>query len=141
VVSGQGQVQRVVKWRAEGTADRLIFASLVLQRMSAMRGVAAAIVGWPKAEDAAQEAILLAWQAWDTLGDLDALRPWLLRIRVNRCLQWRREPYGKRRASTQFLDDGGIEELATLATDPGTSDHTGALDLRSVSIGWATNSG
>src|SRR5215813_8071578 len=113
-------------------ADRLSFTSLVPQHAAALRRTAAAIVGWPDAEDAAQEAILHAWRAWETLGDLDAVRSWLLRITVNLCLQWRRGPYGKRRASTQLLRDEIVEELATLATNPGTSDHTGALDLRSA---------
>jgi DNA-directed RNA polymerase specialized sigma24 family protein len=37
--------------------------------------VAAALVGTADAEDAAQEAILRAWQAWPTLRDTQLVRP------------------------------------------------------------------
>jgi DNA-directed RNA polymerase specialized sigma24 family protein len=60
-----------------------------------MMRVAAALVGLADAEDAAQEALMRAWQAWKTLRDVDAVRPWLLRITVNVCRQWRRGNFGR----------------------------------------------
>lgn len=111
-------------------AGREDFATLVSQHTAAMRRAARALVGTADAEDAAQEAILRAWQAWNTLEDVSKLRPWLLKITVNICLQWRRGRFGKHLQQTQPYDDTQESQLATLEADPGTSDHTGMLDLR-----------
>lgn len=108
------------------------FAAAITQHSAAMRRAAAALVGWADAEDVAQEAVLRAWQAWDTLRDEEAARGWLLRITVNVGLQWRRGPFGRQRTHSEPLTDQRIDELATLETNPGTSDHTGAMDLRSA---------
>lgn len=98
-----------------------------------MRRAASSLVGPDDAEDAAQEAILRAWQTWDTLRDEVAARAWLTRITVNVCLQWRRGWLGKRIARTEPLDDGAGEiYVAPLGMDPGASDHTGALDIRAA---------
>jgi len=112
-------------------AEPQSFASVVPQHTAAMRRAAASLVGWADAEDVAQEAILRAWQAWGSLREVEAARSWLLRITVNIGLQWKRGSFG-RAAKTEPLGDEQIEELATLATNPGTSDHTGSLDLRSA---------
>jgi RNA polymerase sigma-70 factor (ECF subfamily) len=100
-----------------------------------MMRVAAALVGLANAEDAAQEAMVRAWRAWATLRDVDSLRPWLLRITVNVCRSWQRGAFGRQAYYTQPLPDddadpGGLESLALLQGDAGSSDHTGALDLR-----------
>lgn len=108
------------------------FAPAITQHAAAMRRAAAALVGWADAEDVAQEAMLRAWQAWDTLRDEEAARGWLLRITVNVGLQWRRGSFGRQRTHSEPLADARIDELATLETNPGTSDHTGSLDLRSA---------
>ncbi len=113
-------------------ADGAAFATLVPGHIAAVVRTAAALVGKADAEDAAQEAIMRAWQAWPSLQDVDALRPWLLRITVNICLQWRRGRFGKRVELTQPLPEESADWLATLAADPGTSDYTGALDLRAA---------
>jgi RNA polymerase sigma-70 factor (ECF subfamily) len=106
------------------------FATLVPPLTPAVLRVAAALVGPADAEDAGQEAILRAWRAWPTLRDANAVRPWLLRITVNVCRQWQRGGFGRRLRLTQPLSEEGAELLATLDADPGTSDSTGALDLR-----------
>lgn len=108
------------------------FADQVPQHTAAMRRAAAALVGWDNAEDAAQEAIVRAWQVWATLRAEDNPRPWLLKITVNICLEWRRGRFGKQQALSQPLLDDDAGELATIAFDPGTSDHTGSLDLRNA---------
>lgn len=91
-------------------ADGAAFATLVPRHLAAVIRTAAALVGKADAEDAAQEAIMRAWQAWPSLQDVDALRPWLLRITVNICLQWRRGRFGKRGAqSTPASDQPGCE--------------------------------
>ncbi|MGZ3583296.1 MAG: sigma factor, partial [Ktedonobacterales bacterium] len=64
-------------------ADSAAFATLVPGHITAVVRTAAALVGKADAEDAAQEAIVRAWQAWPSLHDVEALRPWLLRITVN----------------------------------------------------------
>lgn len=116
-------------------AERESFAALVPPHTQAMLRVAAALVGPADAEDAAQEAAVRAWQAWDSLRDLEALRPWLLRITVNVCRQWRRGGFGRRVRLVGPLPDGpeeGAGLLAALDADPGASDPTGALDLRAA---------
>ncbi|HLZ21301.1 MAG TPA: RNA polymerase sigma factor [Ktedonobacterales bacterium] len=115
--------------------DNERFATLVPQHTAAMMRVAAALVGLADAEDAAQEAMVRAWRAWSTLRDVDSPRPWLLRITVNVCRGWQRGGFGRQAYYTQPLpeddtDPGGLEALATLQGDAGSSDHTGALDLR-----------
>ncbi len=114
-------------------ADRREFVALITPHIGAMKHAAISLVGMDDAEDAAQEAILRAWQTWDTLKDAGATRAWLVRITVNVCLQWRRGWLGKRIARTEPLDDGdGDIYVAPLSIDPGASDHTGAMDIRSA---------
>jgi RNA polymerase sigma-70 factor, ECF subfamily len=112
---------------ANATVD---IAALLPAHLPAMLQAAAALVGSADAEDAAQEAILRAWQAWDTLRNPALVRTWLLRITVHVCLDWRRGRFGTRRALTLPLLDDASLTLAVLGADPGASDHTGALDLR-----------
>ena len=94
--------------------------------------VAATLVGVDDAEDAAQEAILRAWRHWGELRDPAAVRPWLLRITVNVCRQWRRGGFGARLRQTLPLTAEQMDLIAALDADPGASDHTGALDLRAT---------
>jgi RNA polymerase sigma-70 factor (ECF subfamily) len=111
-------------------AEPTEFVALVPRHTEAMLRVAAALVGLADAEDAAQEAAVRAWQAWGSLRDRTALRPWLLRITVNVCRQWQRSGFGRRARLVEPLPDDSAELLAVLDADPGASDHTGALDLR-----------
>ncbi len=106
------------------------FVALVPLHTDAMLRVTSALVGSGDAEDAAQEAAVRAWQAWGTLRDRGALRPWLLRITVNVCRQWQRGGFGRRVRLVQALPEESGELLAALETSPGSSDHTGAMDLR-----------
>ncbi len=107
------------------------FAHVVEEHVPAMIRVAAALIGTADAEDATQEAIMRAWQAWSSLRETGSLRAWLLRITVNVCRDWQRGRFGTRRRLTETLDDHPMADaLATFLDDPGTSDHTGALDLR-----------
>lgn len=77
-----------------------------------------------------------AWQAWSTLRNVDAVRPWLLQITLNVCRQWRRGLKGQQQAHTRPLpeesDGQHLHLLVTLEEDPGTSNNTGALDLRAA---------
>jgi len=97
-------------------SDAETFLRLVQHETPVLLRVASALVGFADAEDAAQEAILKAWQAWATLRDTRALRPWLLRIAVNICREWRRGRFGRWQRVLQPLGD----DLATMqrATSP-----------------------
>jgi RNA polymerase sigma-70 factor (ECF subfamily) len=98
-----------------------------------MLRAAVALLGPVDGEDATQEAIARAWQGRETLRDPDALRPWLLRITVNVCQQWRRGRFGTHQRLTEPLPDSDEEaggDLALLEADPGASDAAAALDLR-----------
>jgi len=107
------------------------FAALAPLHMATMLRVAAALVGVADAEDAAQEALARAWQAWPSLRDRSSVRAWLLRITVNVCHDWQRGRFGTRRRLVGSLDQGGdADPIALLGGDPGASDHAAALDLR-----------
>jgi RNA polymerase sigma-70 factor (ECF subfamily) len=108
------------------------FAAIVPTYAAAMLRLATAYLGPAEAEDAVQEAAMRAWQAWPTLRNLDAVRPWLLHITLNVCRSWRRGLKGQQQAHWQPLPEDDSHLLALLELDPGTSDHTGALDLRAA---------
>jgi RNA polymerase sigma-70 factor (ECF subfamily) len=112
------------------------FAAVVPLHAPAMVRVAAALVGPAEAEDAVQEASMRAWQSWSQLRNPSSVRPWLLQITVNVCRQWRRGLKGQQQAHLQSLpedtDMQHLHVLAMLESDPGTSNHTGALDLRAA---------
>ena len=105
------------------------FVTQVQPHMRAMVRVAAALVGTMDAEDAAQEALVRAWQSWQG----DPLRPvtraWLLRITINGCLNWQKGHFGTRQRRTASLEDPGLSPFAT-ADAPGDDLHTATLDLR-----------
>jgi RNA polymerase sigma-70 factor (ECF subfamily) len=116
-------------------ADAALFNALIAQHAEQVLPVAAAIVGIADAEDAAQEAIVRAWQAWPTLRDRDAFSAWLLRITVNVGRSWLRGRFGAHRRFNKSLDEAEVEgdiSAALLSDDPGASNHAAALDLRSA---------
>jgi RNA polymerase sigma-70 factor (ECF subfamily) len=108
------------------------FAQLVPLHAAAMLRIAATLVGMADAEDATQEAVVRAWQAWAMLRDESALRGWLLTITVNVCRQWRRGGFGRRLRLMEPLPEDDSRLFARIEGDPGASDHTGALDLRAA---------
>lgn len=106
------------------------FARIVPGHVPEMVRVAASLVGIADAEDATQEAILRAWQAWPTLRDESQVRAWLLRITVNVCRQWWRGNFGRHQRTTPLFADDNDALLANLVDDPGTSGNAAALDQR-----------
>jgi len=112
-------------------ADEASYVRQVSLHAAAVLRVATALVGHDDAEDAAQEALTRAWRAWGTLRDTNAARSWLLRITVNVCREWLRGSMGTSRRMIQPLPD---DTQAAVLFDlyAGTSDHTGALDLRAA---------
>ena len=112
------------------------FALLVTPHTATITRIAAAFVGLPDAEDAAQEALLRAWRAWPTLRTEESTRAWLVQITVNVCRTWRARSLGLRHGKTDRRQRAGLLEdlpIATLgATDltDDIDDHIVALDLR-----------
>ena len=127
-----------MEWRRQGDAAdvgwhppaRDQFAELVPPLAPLLLRVAAALIGPDDAEDAAQEAILRAWQHWADLRDAEAVRPWLLQITVNLCRQWHRGRFGTRRRRTESLASADLLAAPLLAGDLNAADYTATLDLR-----------
>lgn len=118
---------------APGDANDLgMFCALLDTHAATLTHVAAALVGMGDAEDAAQEAVVRAWQAWPELRERSAARSWLITITINVCRDWLRGRFGSRRRLTESLDGvvDGARSIAMLDADPGASDHTAALDVR-----------
>ena len=115
---------------AERVIDRERFLALVEPHSRALLKAASALVGFAEAEDAAQEAVLRAWQKRESLRDLEAFRPWLLQIAVNVCREWHRGWLGKHLRASLPLTADHAELLGTLDADPGESGYAAALDLR-----------
>jgi RNA polymerase sigma-70 factor (ECF subfamily) len=93
--------------------------------------LAGALVGRDDAEDATQEALLRAWQAWPMLQNPAAAHGWLLRITANVCKDWQRGRFGTRhRHDTPLAEDD--DGPALLGGDPGASDAAASLDLRAA---------
>src|SRR5215831_4637474 len=108
------------------------FGALVAPHTDAMARVAAALVGFADAEDAAQEALLRAWRAWPTLREVGAVHSWLLRITTNVCRNWQTGRFGAQQRVTQSLESDSTQTLLQHAgvSGPGTASHTDALDLQ-----------
>lgn len=106
------------------------YAAKVMPYLPLLIRTAAALVGRDDAEDAAQEALMRAWKAWPTLGDDAMVRPWLVRIVINVCFDWQRGRFGTSRRRNDILPDEEVMPLTLLGSDPGSSDHATALDLR-----------
>ena len=104
--------------------------------------VTAALVGSAQAEDAAQEAMLLAWRSWAELRDVASARPWLLRITVNVCRSWLRGRNGAVRGEreTPLPDDDTPRALYELSTlQPGANTWIELLDLREALLELPTD--
>lgn len=114
--------------------DAALFNALVARHAERTLAVAGALVGPADAEDATQEAIVRAWQAWPTLRDREAFGAWLLRITVNVGRDWLRGRFGTQRRLTDPLEavsgTTGDVPAALFSEDAGASDHAAALDLR-----------
>ena len=113
------------------------FSSLVAPHTAAMVRVAAALVGMADAEDAAQEALLRAWQHWPSLRDTGAARTWLLRITVNVCRNWQAGRFGTTRRLNESLD-AAIHDVAQVTDRDGLQD-ADALDMRQAVMALPTD--
>lgn len=127
------QRDETVPRRMADVHDRNEFIAAVQQHTPTLLRVTGSLLGVDHAQDAAQEAILRAWQARGSLRDSAAVRPWLLRIAVNVCREWRRGRFGlQHRLNSPYPEGGADELLATIETDPGGPDRALLLDLRAA---------
>ena len=105
------------------------FAPLVTPHTATLTRMAAALVGIPDAEDAAQEALVRAWRAWPGLREADSTRAWLMQITVNVCRTWRARGQGLRQGAMDPLDTViSVEDIPSATL--GANEHVNALDLR-----------
>ncbi len=105
------------------------FAPLVTPHTATLTRMAAALVGIPDAEDAAQEALMRAWKAWPGLREADSTRAWLMQITVNVCHTWRARGQGLRQGATDHPDTViAVADIPSVML--GANDHVNALDLR-----------
>lgn len=110
------------------------FAKLVSPHTATLAYVASTLVGGADAEDAAQEALLRAWQSWPSLREAGAVRAWLLRITINVCHNWQAGRFGTQRRRTEPLS-AALDERFLALGGPGDGDHARALDLRAAVTG------
>jgi RNA polymerase sigma-70 factor (ECF subfamily) len=114
------------------------FAALVAPHIGVMARTAAALVGLADAEDAAQEALVRAWNNWASLREEYAVSTWLLRITSNVCHNWQRGHFGTHRRLTvplASLFDPLADAIAPL--EPAGPDvfEPAAFDLRAAVAG------
>lgn len=70
--------------------DRAAFARLVEGRWNALVGLARSVIGDVGAEDAVQDALIIAWDKLGSLRTKEAFSAWLTRIVLRRCMRQRR---------------------------------------------------
>lgn len=90
--------------RAAG-GDRTAFAWLVEAHWARLVGLARSVVGEATAEDAVQDALVVAWRRLKTLRDIDAFPSWLTRIVLRQCLR-------RKRSWRDFLPISAVTEPA-----------------------------
>src|SRR5579884_2512185 len=110
--------------------DDTRYAAEVMPHLPTLIRTAATLVGPAYAEDAAQEALVRAWQAWLDLPIDAHVRPWLLRIVANVCLDWQRGRFGTHQRLRDAIAMESDLAQTLLGGDPGSSDHADALDVR-----------
>jgi RNA polymerase sigma-70 factor (ECF subfamily) len=72
-------------------ASERAFAAVVVADIRRLYSLAFSILDDAgEAEDAVQETLLKAWQAWESLSQMDRQAAWLTRVCVNHCISRRR---------------------------------------------------
>lgn len=97
------------------TAREEFSAAVTAYSHAMFRAARSVLPGDADAEDAVGEAVLKAWQSWETLRKKDAARAWLVKIAVN-CAYEQRRRYGR----VTPMED--LEELAGAAEPESVSD-------------------
>ena len=95
------------------------FEELVVRYRDAVYRVALRLLGTPAdAEDAAQDALVTAWQALPTFRGDSAVSSWLFRIVVNKCYDVQRR---SRFVQPVDLQDAGAQAQFPAVVDTGTT--------------------
>ena len=84
------------------------------------------------AEDAVQEAFVIAWQRRNSLRDTSAFAPWLRRIVLRECLRWRRRPWVRWLTLTEHVVSRAPQADATQRLDVGRAVARLSPQLRAV---------
>jgi RNA polymerase sigma-70 factor, ECF subfamily len=118
-VAAEAAVYRERVARAEVRAAE--FSALVDRYLDTAYRLASVVLGDPtEAEDAAHDAAVLAWRAFDTLRDSSRFEPWFCRIVVNVCRD--RLRHGRRHPITELPSDddgrvpGSIDQAPAVLT-------------------------
>jgi RNA polymerase sigma-70 factor (ECF subfamily) len=107
-------VQRELVERARG-GDRTAFAELAAQSIARLFNIAQLMLrDRDLADDAVQEALVLAWRDLRGLRDLDGFDAWLHRILV-RCVYREADRERRRSAARMQLPPAGIDTDSSLA--------------------------
>ncbi len=92
--------------------DKDTFTRCIEENLDAMYRVAYTITrNEEDSRDAVQESVLKAWEKRNTLRDLEAFRPWLLRILTNCC-------YNLLRKRKRIVSLDAVEEPSVPPPDP-----------------------
>ncbi|HEY4846062.1 MAG TPA: sigma-70 family RNA polymerase sigma factor [Candidatus Dormibacteraeota bacterium] len=84
------------------------------------------------AEDALQEAFVIAWRRRKSLRETSAFGPWLRRIVLRECLRWRRRPWMRWLTLTEHVVSRGSQPDATEHLDVGRAVARLSPQLRAV---------
>jgi len=84
------------------------------------------------AEDAVQEAFVIAWQRRESLREESAFGPWLRRIVLRECLRWRRRPWVRWLTLTEQVVSQAPQPDATQRLDVGRAVAKLSPQLRAV---------
>jgi RNA polymerase sigma-70 factor (ECF subfamily) len=84
------------------------------------------------AEDAVQEAFVIAWQRRGSLREASAFGPWLRRIVLRECLRWRRRPWVRWLTLTEQVVSRAPQADATQRLDVGRAVARLSPQLRAV---------
>ncbi len=116
ILSEQQEQESLVTRALQG--DQIAFAEIVDQYSTLMLRTAVMIVGdRDTAEDVVQDAFIQAWHHLADLRNIDALRPWLMRIVVNQCISFKRRLARTTAFIRQTLSEQETDLLAQAADD------------------------
>lgn len=110
-------MDRVLVERAQA-GDREAFNQLVLVSTRRLYGVARLILGDPdRAEDAVQDALLLAWRDLRALREPDAWDAWVRRLTVNACYKAAGKDQRRTRLEAQVKVDARASQTPDASAD------------------------
>jgi RNA polymerase sigma-70 factor (ECF subfamily) len=135
-----GDMQRELVERAQA-GDHDAFSVLVRASSPRLYGVANLILRDPdRAQDAVQEALVLAWRHVGALRDADAWDAWLHRLTVRACYRWARQVRRRNLVELQVMPDPEPEPAGDFSLSIAERDRIGRelgrlpIDQRAVMV-------